>query len=67
MCLLSGQITDGIMTPIVGVLSDKYTTRWGKRMPWYYFGFCMVIPCFLGIFSYPEFVNIKDAEGNITD
>jgi len=62
LCLLSGQIADGFMTPTVGLLSDKYDTRWGKRMPWYYFGFILVIPCFLGIFSYPEFVNGKEGE-----
>lgn len=26
-------------------------------MPWYIFGTVMVIPCFMGIFSYPAFVN----------
>lgn len=57
LCLLSGQIADGITTPIVGVFSDKINTRWGKRMPWYYFGFIVVIPCFAGIFAYPPFVN----------
>ena len=60
LCLLSGQIADGITTPIVGVASDKCNTRIGKRMPWYYFGFVLVIPCFLGIFSYPEFINKRE-------
>ena len=64
-CLLSGQITDGITTPVVGLASDKITTKLGKRMPWYYFGFLVVIPSFLGIFTYPPFINEKDAEGNI--
>ena len=59
-CLFSGQIADGIMTPIVGLLSDKITTRCGQRMPWYIFGTIMVIPCFMGIFSYPPFVNGTD-------
>lgn len=27
--LLAGQICDGIATPIVGYISDKYQTRWG--------------------------------------
>ena len=60
MCLLSGQIADGIMTPIVGVASDKCNTRWGKRMPWYVFGVFFVIPTFAGIFAYPEFINVKE-------
>ncbi len=28
--LLSGQLCDGIATPIVGYISDKYNTRWGN-------------------------------------
>lgn len=28
--LLAGQICDGLATPIVGYISDKYNTRWGK-------------------------------------
>ena len=30
--LLSGQICDGIATPIVGILSDKITTRFGINL-----------------------------------
>lgn len=61
LCLLSGQIADGITTPIVGILSDKFESkRFGKRMIWYYIGTVIVIPCFAGIFTYPEFVNRKD-------
>lgn len=55
--IMSGQFADGLMTPIVGLLSDKYTTRWGKRTPWYVFGTLLVIPTFAGIFSYPSFIN----------
>lgn len=28
--ILGGQLADGIATPIVGYLSDKYSTRFGK-------------------------------------
>jgi len=63
-CLFSGQIADGIMTPIVGLLSDKINTRCGQRMPWFIFGTIMVIPCFMGIFSYPDFVNGVDGDGS---
>jgi Na+/melibiose symporter-like transporter len=55
--ILSGQFADGLMTPLVGLLSDKYTTSWGKRTPWYVFGTLLVIPTFAGIFSYPSFIN----------
>ena len=55
--ILSGQIADGIATPIVGFLSDKTETKIGKRMPWYIFGTIFVVPTFLGIFIYPNFSN----------
>lgn len=50
LALLSGQITDGITTPVVGVLSDKVSCACGKRNAWYYFGSILVIPAFLCIF-----------------
>lgn len=65
LCLLSGQIADGLTTPIVGVSSDKIQTSCGKRQPWFIFGTLFVIPTFMGIFSYPEFINKLDSDGNI--
>jgi Na+/melibiose symporter-like transporter len=66
LCLLSGQIADGITTPIVGLLSDMLESkRFGKRMPWYYIGSIIVIPCFAGIFTYPGFVNELNEAGEI--
>ncbi|WP_107667504.1 MFS transporter [Cyanothece sp. BG0011] len=32
--LMIGKISDAINDPIVGVLSDKTRTRWGRRLPW---------------------------------
>jgi Na+/melibiose symporter-like transporter len=66
LCVLSGQIADGICTPVTGLLSDKYNSRWGKRFPWYVVGSFIVFPCFMGIFSYPPFVN-KKTDGIITN
>ena len=57
LCVLSGQIADGICTPITGVFSDKFDTKCGKRFPWYVIGSFIVFPCFMGIWSYPPFVN----------
>jgi Na+/melibiose symporter-like transporter len=49
--MLSGQIFDGIATPLVGIFSDKIKTRWGKRTPWYLGGTLGVIVCFSLIFQ----------------
>ena len=50
LALLSGQITDGITTPIVGLASDRLSCSVGKRNAWYYSGSLLVIPSFLCIF-----------------
>ena len=34
MCILIGQIVDGMVTPLVGAFSDRIHTRIGKRKPW---------------------------------
>ena len=51
LVILVGQIVDGIMTPIVGILSDTSSTRCGKRMPWYYAGFVLVAVSFTFMFQ----------------
>lgn len=48
--LLAGQIADAIATPIVGILSDKTNTKFGKRTPWYFFGTILVAISFGLIF-----------------
>jgi Na+/melibiose symporter-like transporter len=40
----------------VGYLSDKVNCPGGRRNFWYYFGFCFVNICFLGIFTNPPFI-----------
>ena len=49
--LLSGQICDGIATPVVGYLSDKFKTRLGQRTPWYFGGLILVVICYLPIYQ----------------
>ena len=51
LVMLSGQIADGLATPIVGILSDKTETRCGKRTPWYIGGSILVIISFSLIFQ----------------
>ncbi|MFB2876560.1 MFS transporter [Floridanema aerugineum] len=38
MVLLVGKIWDAINDPIVGVLSDRTQSRWGRRLPWMLYG-----------------------------
>ena len=57
LCLLSGQITDGITTPVVGFLSDKCMCPGGRRNFWYYFGFSFVNVCFLCIWTNPPWLH----------
>ena len=49
--ILSGQIVDGVMTPVVGLLSDKTNTRIGQRKPWYILGLVLVTICYIPIYS----------------
>jgi Na+/melibiose symporter-like transporter len=49
--LLSGQICDGIATPIVGLLSDKFNFSIGQRKPWYIAGLVLVVTCFIPLWS----------------
>lgn len=49
--MLSGQICDGLATPIVGLLSDKFTTRFGQRTPWYIGGLILVCICYVPLWS----------------
>lgn len=49
---LVGQIVDGIITPLVGYVSDKTpNTKWGKRKPWYVIGFIIFLVGYFGIYQ----------------
>jgi len=45
--LVIGQISDAISDPIIGMLSDRTKTRWGRRFPWI---ICSAIPFGLSFF-----------------
>lgn len=62
LAILSGQITDGITTPVVGFLSDKIKCPLGKRNTWFYIGTVIVVPCFLCIFTAIEFFPTQAGE-----
>jgi Na+/melibiose symporter-like transporter len=48
--LLFGQVADALATPLVGLLSDKFSTAYGKRFPWYLAGTIIVTISFSLIF-----------------
>jgi len=48
--MLIGQVADGVMTPVVGYLSDKYNFKIGRRKFWYILGFIIEAVCFLMIY-----------------
>ncbi len=49
--LLIGKIWDAVNDPIVGVLTDRTTSRWGRRLPWMFYG---AIP--FGIFFFLQWI-----------
>lgn len=42
-----GRVLNGISDPLVGYLSDKTKTRWGRRMPYIMFATPLFLLCFL--------------------
>lgn len=36
--LMIGKIADAINDPIIGMFSDRTDSRWGRRLPWLFFG-----------------------------
>ena len=38
MILLIGKVWDAINDPIVGILSDRTKSKWGRRLPWMIYG-----------------------------
>ncbi|MEB3328672.1 MAG: MFS transporter [Candidatus Sericytochromatia bacterium] len=72
MLQLAGPITGLIVQPIIGALSDKTRSRWGRRTPYFLSG---AVLCALGLFGMPlaaslmmavSLLWILDAGNNIT-
>ncbi|GAB4333296.1 MAG: MFS transporter [Leptolyngbyaceae cyanobacterium] len=49
--LMIGKVWDAINDPIVGILSDRSRSRWGRRLPWMFWG---AIP--FGVFFFLEWI-----------
>ncbi len=69
---LAGPLTGLIVQPIIGAMSDRTNSRWGRRTPYFIFG---AILCTLGLFFMPlsqsilmaaSLLWILDAGNNIT-
>ncbi len=69
---LAGPITGLIIQPIVGALSDKTITRWGRRTPYFLIGaiFCsiclFIMPYSSTVWMAASILWILDAANNIT-
>jgi GPH family glycoside/pentoside/hexuronide:cation symporter len=55
--LLVSRLYDAVSDPLMGIISDRFTTRWGRRRPWLLAG-ALICPlgCIL-IFASPAFEN----------
>jgi len=52
--LLAARLVDGVTDPVVGWLSDRVATRWGRRKPWIALGGLLAAPALLMLFMPPE-------------
>ena len=53
--LMIGKISDAINDPIIGVLSDKTRSRWGRRLPWILGGIIPFALCYALQWIIPQF------------
>jgi glycoside/pentoside/hexuronide:cation symporter, GPH family len=57
MVLLIAKIWDALNDPLVGWLSDRTDSRWGKRYPWIILGAVPFGICFFLLWHVPQFGN----------
>ncbi len=55
--LMIGRIWDAITDPIMGWITDRTNTRWGKRRPYLLFGSFAFALAFFGVWCIPAFDN----------
>lgn len=56
--LMIGKISDAINDPIVGMLSDRTKSRWGRRIPWMLWGTLPFVVIFFAQWLVPHFSDI---------
>ncbi len=57
IALMIGKIWDAVTDPIVGDLSDRTRTRWGRRKPWMTIGAFLLFFGMLFLFRKPTWVS----------
>ncbi len=54
--VLLSRVTDVFTDPVVGILSDRWRTRWGRRKPWIFAGIPLMMASVWLLFVPPAFV-----------
>ena len=55
--LLSARAIDVLSDPIIGIVSDRYKTRWGRRKPWILLGGLLAGFALIRLFQPPADIN----------
>jgi Na+/melibiose symporter-like transporter len=51
LALMLGKLFDGFSDPVMGYLSDRTRSRWGRRRPWFMVGMAPLALSFIAMFS----------------
>jgi Na+/melibiose symporter-like transporter len=51
LALMLGKLFDGFSDPVMGYISDRTRTRWGRRRPWFMVGMAPLALSFIAMFS----------------
>lgn len=51
VALMVGKLFDGLSDPLMGYISDRTRTRWGRRRPWFMVGMAPLALSFIAMFS----------------
>ena len=63
---VAGMVTTGVLLfdiltdPLIGYLSDRTNTRWGRRFPWMFVGALILAAGTVGMFGVPEAINLTN-------